>query len=144
MQVLPDAPMDKSLNLKKKWMKKIVLFLLLVGMISCKKEAKIDDTSLKINVTTATDACSCNDIAIAIMKEVEAIYSEAKKEGKLKLDSRLNQELMKRDAKHQEYYDHCKPIYELEGMGSKCSNYKEAEELDVKISKLRREIKEEE
>ena len=74
------------------------------------------------------------------MKEVVAIYTEAKKKGKLELDSPLNKELMKRDAKHHEYYDHCKPIYETEGMGTKCDNYKEADELDRKISELKTEV----
>lgn len=122
---------------------KQALFFLFIGItVTACGQKPLNDASLHVQTDTLQHVCQCNDAFILVMKESVDIMTRMKQYGKdsPKVKS-LDDELRKRNEKHYELYQHCKPIYDADRYAeSKCSNHNEGEELDRKLNELRQEL----
>jgi hypothetical protein len=122
-------------------MKKMLLIIAVLPMVSCAAQIKLSDASLKIDTVDLVSACDCNHAFLLNMEEDVAILTEVKRINKKGSQmSWLDEEYKKRLDKHWQFFTRCKAIYKEQGSGSNCENFKKGEELDKKLNALLKEL----
>lgn len=123
-------------------MKRLIALFILFLSGNCQAQFQVSDASLKIDTNSLITPCDCNAAVILHMQEVIAIMEEVKRiQKKGPPMTSLNDEYVKRNLKHYDFFVRCMPILNAEGANTNCPNNSEAEALEKKVNALRKELK---